>query len=82
MRTERIVKERTARSTGTHVYLVDRGGSDGWGDWRWETVCETHGGVCSHETRALAESWLSHPEEWCEDCMNGEGSLHPEEVTP
>lgn len=77
----RTLIERRARATGTTVQLIDRGdggGSDGWGDWRdwrWETICVEHGRVCSHETRKLAEAWLSHPDEWCEDCMHGEGTL-------
>jgi len=69
---ERVVIERRARSTGTTVQLVDRGDSEGWGDWRWETICVEHGAVCSHETRKLAEAWLAHPDEgWCEACQNG-----------
>lgn len=72
---EKTVIQRKARSTGTTVILNDRGPGGEWGDWRWETICSEHGGVCSHETRKLAESWISHPEEWCEDCMYGEGTL-------
>jgi hypothetical protein len=64
---------RRARSTGTTVALVYNYGGDP--EQPWETICETHGGVCSHETRASASSWLSHPEEWCEDCTYGEGAL-------
>lgn len=40
-----------------------------------EKPCEEHGGVCSHETRTLAGQWLAHPDEWCGDCMYGEGTL-------
>jgi hypothetical protein len=64
---------RKCRATGTEVALVYNFGGDNIQPW--ETVCVDHGGVCSHETRALAESWLSHPDEWCEDCMYGEGTL-------
>lgn len=71
----RVLIERVARATGTTVQLVDRGPSDEHGDYRWETICCDHGGVCSHETRRLAEGWLPHPNEWCEDCMYGEGTL-------
>ena len=67
------VIERTARSTGTKVMLVYAPSADP--DQPWETICAEHGGVCSHETRKLAEGWLSHPEEWCEDCQHGEGTL-------
>ena len=69
-----IILSRKARSTGTRVYLEDRR-EDGDPDQPWETICQEHGGVCSHETRATATSFLSHPEEWCEDCMYGEGTL-------
>lgn len=70
---ETVVLERVARSTGTRVVLAYKPDSDP--DQPWETLCEPHGGVCSHETRRLAREWLSHPEEWCEDCMYGEGTL-------
>lgn len=74
-----VVIERHARSTGTLVQLNDRGPYTNCSEYepehRWETICVPHGGVCSHETRRLAEGWLSHPEEWCEDCMYGEGTL-------
>ncbi len=71
---DRVVIERRNRATGTVVLLVDRGPDDDE-DNRWETICDDHGGVCSHETRRLAEGWLSHPDEWCEDCMYGVGTL-------
>jgi hypothetical protein len=74
-----VVTERRARATGTTVQLVDRGRytdcSESEPEHRWETICVEHGGVCSHETRKLAEGWLAHPDEWCEDCMYGEGTL-------
>lgn len=34
----------------------------------WETICERHGTVCSHRTRALARWFMVTPEAWCEDC--------------
>lgn len=34
---------------------------------RWQTVCEEHGAICSHETFKLARSHLAVPE-WCEEC--------------
>lgn len=71
---ERVLIERVARATGTTVMLVDRGAGEE-GEHRWETICVDHGGVCSHETRRLAADWLSHPDEWCEDCMYGPGTL-------
>lgn len=70
---ETVLLERRARATGTVVLLVYNAGADP--DQPWETICVDHGGVCSHETRALATGWLSHPDEWCEDCMYGVGTL-------
>jgi hypothetical protein len=37
---------------------------------RWQTVCEEHGTICSHETFARARSFLaaSAISEWCESC--------------
>lgn len=66
-----VVRYSRARSTGTHVLLVD-GRDRGEG---WETICEEHGGVCSHETRKVAESFMPVPAEWCEDCAYGPGTL-------
>lgn len=59
-----------ARSTGTLVLLVDgvEGGYDTDGG-RWQTICEPHGGIISHETRAIAATWMRHPEEWCSECQ-------------
>jgi len=56
--------ERRARSTGTKVQL--------WKNFdgaRWVTLCEDHGGLVEHDTRRLAEGWLSHPEDWCPTCQ-------------
>lgn len=72
---ETVLIERTARKTGTRVLLMYSYDADP--DQPWETVCATHGGVCSHQTRALATDWLSHPDEWCEYCM---GNLEVEDV--
>ena len=73
MAVEGVVIERTARATKTKVQLVYSPSADP--EQPWETVCVTHGGVCSHETRKVAESWMPLPNEWCEDCMYGEGTL-------
>ena len=62
---ERI--RRKARSTGTTVGLVDCGKDHP--DGPWTIVCEDHRGCMHHQTRKLAEGWLSHPEDWCPDCM-------------
>ncbi len=68
-----IEEERTCRATGTRVVLVYSYEADEVQPW--ETICVTHGAVCSHRTRALAHAWLPHPDEWCEDCMYGPGTM-------
>lgn len=62
-----VLEIKRVRSTGTSAYLEYAPHTDETQPWL--TVCETHGGVCSHETRRLASDFLRHPEEWCEDCM-------------
>jgi hypothetical protein len=73
---EGIRLERRARATGTMVALSYSPSADE--AQPWETICLDHGGVCCHETRAVAMGWLAHPDEWCEDCMYGEGTLSGE----
>ena len=68
-----VLAERRNRTTGTRVMLVYDAYQDPTAPW--ETICRDHGGVCSHETRTLAMQFLSHPDEWCEDCVYGEGTL-------
>jgi hypothetical protein len=63
------VSTTRVRQTGTLVSVVDnRDGSFDASDLPWFTVCETHGGVCSHPTRRLAHSFAVTPEEWCPGC--------------
>jgi hypothetical protein len=66
-----IVLYRKARSTGTHVglYKADEAGIESDPESPWATVCEEHGGVVCHANRRNAESYLSHPEEWCPVCQ-------------
>lgn len=63
---------RRSRSTGqlTSLYDGELAGMDTDGG-RWQTVCETHGTVISHETYALALGNLGQPDQWCEPCMWG-----------
>lgn len=70
---ERLILERKNRRTGVTVQLVHAPDQDP--DQPWETICADHGGVCSHQTRRLAQDFLSVPDEWCEDCMHGPGTL-------
>lgn len=62
---------RRARSTGTLVglYRSLEAGLESDPDYPWSTVCEDHGGIVCHATRALATQGLSHPEEWCHVCQ-------------
>lgn len=65
------VVQRKARSTGTLVGLYNGEQADldtDGGTAPWSTVCEVHGTVISHSSRKLAESHLSSPQDWCEDC--------------
>lgn len=71
-----LIQSRRNRQTGTVVEVIDRGpvNADDVAEYRddpyrWETICVDHGGVCSHETRALALYFAPTPLEWCEDCM-------------
>ena len=60
-----------ARSTGTLVLVLDGepAGLDTEGG-RWQTICDDHGGICSHDTLALASSFASAPEQFCESCAD------------
>lgn len=72
----RVVQSRRNRQTGTTILLVDRGveltdlpTGESIPEDRWETICQEHGGVCSHETRKVAESFAAAPLDWCETCQ-------------
>jgi hypothetical protein len=62
------LQRRLARSTGTHV-IVEDVRDQPYDDLGWATVCEEHGGLCTHPTRALALAWAPHPDEWCPTCQ-------------
>lgn len=65
-----VVSTRRARVTGTLVSVIgNRDGGSGAGDLPWFTVCEDHGGVCSHPARRLAELWGPVPDQWCPTCQ-------------
>lgn len=67
-------EHRVARSTGTLVVLVngEEAGLDTDGGL-WSTICDAHDIVIAHDTRALARSWMSAPEQWCEECQAAVG---------
>lgn len=63
-----VVQRRTARSSGATVAVIDNRDQEFMDDdLPWCTVCETHGRLVGHDTRSLAISWASAPEEWCND---------------
>lgn len=64
-----LISYTKAHSTGTHIGVYDGGpaGMDTAGG-RWQTVCEEHGWIISHDTRRRALGFRSCPEEWCERC--------------
>lgn len=61
---------RHVNTTGTLVTIYDgRAAGFDLEGYRWRTVCEDHGKFVSHSTYALARSWISRPDEWCEGCQ-------------
>lgn len=59
------------RITGGHVGVYDgRESQDDIEAGRWQTVCEDHGTICSHQTLDDALWNGRHPEAHCEDCMS------------
>ena len=64
-----LVEQRRNRRTGCVVslYRAAAAGLDPAGG-SWVTLCETHGSLCNHETRATARAFLAAPWEWCEGC--------------
>lgn len=65
-----IVARRRNRETGTTILLIDSQLTDEFDSFagRWQTICDEHGTICSHETRAVAESFMAVPSEWCHVC--------------
>ena len=62
------VASRRSRVTGTTVVLL-RGPDSGTTDYPYLLLCDEPGGVCEFETRRSAETFLSHPDEWCPTCQ-------------
>ena len=64
---------RKNRRTGTTVAIYDGLAAAMDTDaGRWQTVCEDHGAILSHETLALARYHAAAPDEWCEGCQDGD----------
>jgi hypothetical protein len=62
---------RRCQHTGTTVTLYDGIAAElDTAGGRWQTVCEQHGTICSHQRYREARDLLLHPEEWCADCLS------------
>lgn len=81
-RASSAVQSRRNRETGTTVIVFDLDApgapldrDDGFGntcEWRWMTLCDDHGRLCTHPTRELAVSHASLPSGWCGVCAGTE----------
>ncbi len=62
---------RRCRFTGTWVTActAEQAGVRVEDGLKWFTVCETHGFLVGHPTKALALSWMASPEGFCERCQ-------------
>ena len=58
-----------ARSTSTLVVLVSSAEQGCDPELPWTLICEEHNAIMQFETRKNAESWMSVPQDWCEDCQ-------------
>lgn len=60
---------RTCKATGARVTVTtaELAGLDPEGG-PWITLCEDHGSVCNHATRALRDQHARDSSEWCEGC--------------
>jgi len=67
---EQTVRVTRARSVGSLVALIDNR-SEGYEiqGAAWQTQCITHGYDCGHDSKHVAVSWASAPEEWCDECQ-------------
>jgi hypothetical protein len=63
-----LFRPRGRKNALVGVYDGEPGGFDVEGG-RWQTVCEVHGSILSHETLALARDWARDPWFWCEGCQ-------------
>ena len=69
----KLVKLSKARSTGTHILLIDNRDRSFDADWgAWYLLCIDHGGLIGHDTSATARSFMAEPEAWCPGCQGGE----------
>lgn len=58
------------RQTKTTIVLLD--GIEGEMDisnGRWQTLCNEHSNICSHQTLKQAKLFMSSPLDWCATCQ-------------
>ncbi len=65
-----LIKRVKARTSKSIVELWDLGACNESSEdgGRWQTICTVHGNCINHDKKQNALYYLSHPEEWCEDC--------------
>jgi hypothetical protein len=67
----KLAKMSKARSTGTHIILIDnRNGAYEQDGAPWQTLCLNHGADCGHPTKSTAIAWMAEPEGWCDTCQS------------
>lgn len=61
---------RKCRATGARVTVTtaEQAGLDLDGG-KWLTICEDHGNICYHATKALRDDHARDSSGWCEDCQ-------------
>lgn len=65
-----VLLRRARGATLVGLYRSDDAGMESDPTYPWSTVCEEHGSIVCHETRAQAVAALPHPDDWCDDCRD------------
>lgn len=63
---------RRNRQTGTLVTVVSEEEAQLDPGLKWWTICEDHGRLVGHYTKADAIAWASDPKGWCGVCSGDE----------
>lgn len=65
-----LIDQRKCQKTKTTIglYKALEAGIDSDPDLPYVTLCETHGGLVGHSSKAVAISWMSNPI-WCVECQ-------------
>lgn len=67
-RSRTYFKTTRARRTGTLVTVCESDQGEIDDGIPWMTICDEHGSCVCHPTLAVARSWASQPDTWCEEC--------------